>query len=106
MARPLRLALRRKAFYPQYYDIGKAEHIKLDNEVGILWFFLAGPNSFEIVLPSQDRTQVELPNASEILVIGCEGEKFDALAVYVVAEDRLLLRDPFPDNMICPVPDA
>lgn len=96
------------ALYPRYTHVETADRAFFDEPPAgsqALRFSLAGPNSLEIVLSMERRGEFRLANSSDVLVIGCPGVyRVDALAVYVVEEDRTIFRDPLPEQLICPLP--
>jgi hypothetical protein len=96
-----------KALYPRYYAVGEGEPNQDDKlmQFGHLRFYLAGPNSNKIVLPLTDKQQFALPHFSDVLVFGCEENYLDALAVYVEVENSILIRNPLPEKLVCPISD-
>jgi hypothetical protein len=91
-----------KALYPRYYAVGESDDDLL-RQFGHLRFFLAGPNSYHIVLPLQDELQFDLPHYSDVVVIGCGDKYLNPLAIYVEMENYILFRDPLPEGLICPM---
>jgi hypothetical protein len=95
-----------KALYPRYYAVGESEPNQNDDKLiqfGHLRFYLAGPYSQKIVLPLTDKHQFELPHYSDVLVVGCEENYLDALAIFVEDENSILFRDPLPEKLVCPI---
>ena len=74
-----------KALYPRFYPAGTGEPGGDGSPFNILpyarlAFWLVGPENYQIALPMV--TAPTLPNAADVLVLGCEGEKtFQAAAV-------------------------
>ena len=96
-----------KALYPRYYPAGEyGENQATDanlRQIGYLSTFLAGSNSPEIILPLTDIQQLGLPNYSDVLVVGCEEEYFDTLAIFSESQNLIIFRDPLPENLACPL---
>jgi hypothetical protein len=91
-----------KVLYPRYYAAGEGEDDMI-RQYGHLRFFLAGPNSYQIVLPLTDKQQFDLPHYSDVLVVGCGDEYLNPLAIYVEDENYILFRDPLPEKLVCPI---
>jgi hypothetical protein len=93
-----------KALYPRYYAAGEGEEDQAADDrlrqFGNLNFSLAGPSSQKILLPLTEKQQIVLPHYSDVLVFGC-GE--NALAIFVEIENYILLRDPLPEELVCPI---
>ena len=92
-----------KAFYPRYYLAGEGESgtgwpAYTPRDYDRLGFTLIGPGEAHVVMALDDPPQY-LPNAAEILVIGCEVDDIvDALAIYVRdGSEYLLVRSPLTD---------
>jgi hypothetical protein len=91
-----------KALYPRYYAAGEGEK-SIILQYGHLRFFLAGPHSYQIVLPLIDKRQFEIPHYSDVLVVGCEENYLDVLAIFIEDENSILFRDPLPETLVCPI---
>jgi hypothetical protein len=95
-------ALQGKALYPRYYAAGEGDD-NMSIPYDQLRFFLAGPDSYQIVLPLTDKQEFVLPNYSDVLVVGCADENLNPLAIYIEDENYILFRDPFPEKVNCPI---
>jgi hypothetical protein len=97
-----------KALYPRYYPAGEGDESQPPNDrlrkFGNLRFYLAGPDSYKIVLPLPDSYQFSLPNYGDVLVFGCGAQDLGALAIFVEPDNYILFRDPLPEKLDCPLP--
>jgi 4-amino-4-deoxy-L-arabinose transferase-like glycosyltransferase len=71
-------------------------------------FYMVGPRNITIVLRGAKR--IKLPNASDVLVIGCpRSGTIDAIAVIVYpldgSDEFALVRTPLPTELSCPLED-
>jgi len=59
---------------------------------------------FNVVLPINEQVDF-LPNASDVIVVGCKGEAFfDAAAVFVLSSENILYTRPDINQLACPFP--
>lgn len=97
-----------RALYPRYFHAGEGETAHgwpayAQRDFERLGFYIVGPVNANVVL-SQISPSVEFPNASEVIVIGCQMEDYiDALAViFVEPKSRTIFRAPYSDAPCMP----
>lgn len=113
-----------RALYPRYFESGEgapgkpttdrwAESAKpsfYSKDFSRLSFYLVGPENLSVLLPTGQGAD-HFPNASDVMVLGCQGkEYFDA---WVVARfdaqhsvEAVFTRSPELENLSCPFPDS
>ncbi|MBK9211100.1 MAG: hypothetical protein IPL71_23585 [Anaerolineales bacterium] len=96
-----------RALYPRYYAEGKGEP-KDRYPYGVLEFpriafTMIGPDGLNFVLLPKDEVSY-FPNASDVIVIGCQENIYmDALVVVVIEEDQVVyIRQP-ASPLQCPL---
>lgn len=94
-----------RALYPRFYGIGEGEP---GGSMGLapgdsphFYFFLIGPSNMVVHIPMEEAPEIDFPNASDVLVFGCQGEGNFPLAVFVNSPDNVLLRSDFPKAGSC-----
>jgi 4-amino-4-deoxy-L-arabinose transferase-like glycosyltransferase len=99
--------LRGKAFYPRYYPAGEGESgtgwlAYTPRDYDRLGFILMGSGDVHVVM-ALDNPPEHLPNAAEILLVGCERDDIvDALVIFVSdGSEHTLVRSPLA-NLSCP----
>jgi len=101
------VVLRGKAFYPRYDPAGEGESgtgwpAYSPRNYDRLGFILIGPSEAHVVI-ALDEPPAYLPNAAEVLVLGCETDDIvEALAIHVREENGLLLVRSPQTPLICP----
>jgi hypothetical protein len=111
-----------RALYPRYFESGEgapgkpttdrwAESAKpsfYSKDFSRLSFYLVGPENLSVLLP-MEKGPDHFPNASDVIVLGCQGkEYFDALVVARFdlqhSVEALFTRSPELENLTCPFP--
>ena len=106
------VAFEGRALYPRYYPIGEGEpggdywQAYQPRDFNHLGFTLVGPRDGQIVL-RLDEPPVSFPNASDVIVLGCQmGDYVDAWVVVLL--DRVVgntaVQSAWVDALICPTP--
>jgi hypothetical protein len=106
------------ALYPQYYAADKGEtssgwideatqQLFLPKPYSRALFYMVGPRNTTVIVSGAE--DVELPHASDVLVIGCVRKWYiNAVAVLVYPPDDspayLIKRSPLPSELRCPLP--
>lgn len=102
------IAIHGRALYPRYYGRNQGlgvttglpqYHYKPYGRIG---FQLINAQNWGVVLPLIE-SPASFPNASDVIVIGCDrGKTIQALIVLVRGEDTVLVRSPWPEPT-CPL---
>ena len=99
--------LQGRAFYPRFYPAGEGEsgsgwYAYAPRDYARLGFSLIGPSDTPVILAAQN-PPTYFPNAADVIVIGCELDKYvDALAVLINDEtNHIVLRSPLGE-VVCP----
>ncbi|MBN2549211.1 MAG: hypothetical protein JXB15_08645 [Anaerolineales bacterium] len=103
-----KLVIAGRALYPQFLaaNVGDSPRDILRPEpYPRLGFFLAGPVSYTLTLPLSEHPDY-LPNASDVLVIGCQDYSLLLVALFDPAGSlqSVWFRHPLPANPACPFP--
>jgi hypothetical protein len=94
-----------RALYPRFYPAGAGEPGGDGSAYNILpyarlAFWVVGPENYQIALPMS--AAPAFPNATDVLVLGCDGEKtFQAAAVVFLGADAADALAETPEPFIC-----
>jgi hypothetical protein len=102
------LVLQGRALYPRYYASGEGEPGTAvtpftPTDFARFSFYLVGPKNMGVMLPLMQQPAVAFPDATDVLVIGCQENRYlRALLVYYKTPETVLVSAPYPDSLACP----
>ena len=103
-----------EALYPRFHQVGQGENGTKRTTFSSLPynrvdFYIIGPYNGGVVLAQED-APAQFPNGADVVAFGCLKGWLEMDAAAIIVYDKtgqqiaLLLREPFPDEAVCPLP--